>query len=100
MSLVSIGDATNPLAIDNPLYREILARAYAAVANPVTRDPGLSYYHQQEAHLHERLLLSMQRIELELRLRDVLVADYDYTLAKQLELKAAASGKGQAAATA
>ncbi|EDR00136.1 uncharacterized protein LACBIDRAFT_334425 [Laccaria bicolor S238N-H82] len=77
--------SANSLLIDNPLYREILARAHAAVTNRMPAYPTLAYFKQQEVDLRERVLLSMQRLDLELRLRDVLVADYEIALAQIAE---------------
>ncbi|EDR06521.1 uncharacterized protein LACBIDRAFT_300001 [Laccaria bicolor S238N-H82] len=78
-------ESANSLLIDNPLYREILARAHAAVTNRMPAYPTLAYFKQQEVDLRERVLLSMQRLDLELRLRDVLVADYEIALAQIAE---------------
>ncbi|EDR13529.1 uncharacterized protein LACBIDRAFT_322521 [Laccaria bicolor S238N-H82] len=78
-------ESANSLLIDNPLYREILARAHAAVTNRMPAYPTLAYFKQQEVDLHERVLLSMQRLDLELCLRDVLVADYEIALAQIAE---------------
>jgi hypothetical protein len=80
-----LGEAGHPLVIDNPLYREILARAHAAVTKRMPGEPTLGYFKQQEVDLRERVLLSMQRLELELRLRDILVADYEIALAQIAE---------------
>ncbi|EDR02477.1 uncharacterized protein LACBIDRAFT_332365 [Laccaria bicolor S238N-H82] len=81
----SSDESANSLLIDNPLYREILARAHAAVTNRMPAYPTLAYFKQQEVDLRERVLLSMQRLDLELRLRDVLVADYEIALAQIAE---------------
>jgi hypothetical protein len=78
------------------VYREILARAHAAVTNRMPTLPTVAYYKQEQAHLHERILLSMQRLELELRLRDILVADFEVVIAKLAELGV---GKGKGVAT-
>ncbi|EDR05134.1 uncharacterized protein LACBIDRAFT_303494 [Laccaria bicolor S238N-H82] len=78
-------ESANSLLIDNPLYREILARAHAAVTNHMPAYPTLAYFKQQEVDLCERVLLSMQRLDLELRLHDVLVADYEIALAQIAE---------------
>jgi len=53
--------------------------------------PMVTYYKQEEAHLHKRILLSMQHLELELRLHDILVADFKAISLKLAELK----GKGR-----
>ena len=57
--------------------------------------PMIIYYKQEEAHLHERILLSMQCLELELHLHDILVADFEAVSLKLAELK----GKGKADAS-
>jgi len=57
--------------------------------------PTVTYYKQEETHLHERILLSMQRLKLELRLRDILVTDFKAISLKLAELK----GKGKADAS-
>jgi len=57
--------------------------------------PTFTYYKQEEAHLHERILLSMQHLKLELRLCDILVADFEAVSLKLAELK----GKGKADAS-
>jgi len=59
--------------------------------------PGITYYKQQEVDLHECILLSMQRLDLELRLRDILVADYEYALEQIADRE---PGKGKAVALA
>ena len=43
---------------------------------------GITFYKQQEVDLFKHILLSTQRLNLELRLRDILVADYEYALAQ------------------
>jgi len=58
------------------VYREILVHAHIAVTNRMPALPTFAYYKQEEAHLHECILLSMQHLELELRLHDILVADF------------------------
>ncbi|EDR06252.1 uncharacterized protein LACBIDRAFT_328901 [Laccaria bicolor S238N-H82] len=78
-------ESANSLLINNPLYREILAHTHAAVTNRMPAYPTLAYFKQQEVDLRERVLLSMQCLDLELRLRDVLVADYEIALAQIAE---------------
>jgi len=77
------------------VYREILARVHGAVTNRMPALPTFAYYKQEEAHLHERILLSMQRLKLELRLHDILVTDFEAISLKLAELK----GKGKADAS-
>ena len=55
--------------------------------------PGITFYKQQEVGLHERILLSMQRLDLELHLRNILVTDYEYALAQIADHE---PGKGKA----
>jgi len=52
--------------------------------------PTVTYYKQEEAHLHKHILLSMQHLKLELHLCDILVADFKAVSLKFAELK----GKG------
>ena len=75
------------------MYREILARAHAALANRMPATLGITFYKQQEVDLRERILLSTQRLDLELRLRDILVTDYEYALAQIADRE---PGKGKA----
>ena len=75
------------------MYREILARAHTILANRLPAKPGITYYKQQEIDIRERILLSTQRLDLELRLRDILVADYEYVLAQIADRE---PGKGKA----
>jgi len=77
------------------VYREILAHAHVAVTNCMPALPMVAYYKQEEAHLHEHILLSMQRLELELYLHDILVADFEAISLKLAELK----GKGKSDAS-
>jgi len=77
------------------VYREILAHVHVAVTNHMPALPTVTYYKQEEAHLHEHILLSMQCLELELRLHDILVADFKAISLKFAELK----GKGKADAS-
>jgi len=77
------------------VYREILACAHVAVTNHMPALPTITYYKQEEAHLHKCIPLSMQRLELELHLCDILVADYKAVPLKLAELK----GKGKADAS-
>jgi len=69
--------------------------AHVAITNRMPAPPTFAYYKQEEAHLHKRILLSMQRLELELRLHDILVADFEAVSLKLAELK----GKGKADAS-
>jgi len=77
------------------VYREILAHAHVAVTNRMPALPTIAYYKQEEAHLHKCILLSMQRLKLELCLHDILVADFEAVSLKLDELK----GKGKADAS-
>jgi len=74
------------------VYREILAHVHVAVTNRMPALPTVTYYKQEEAHLYEHILLSMQCLELELHLHDILVADFEAISLKLAELK----GKGKA----
>jgi len=77
------------------VYREILVHAHVAVANHMPALPTFAYHKQEEAHLHEHILLSMQHLKLELCLHDILVADFEAVSLKLAELK----GKGKADAS-
>ena len=77
------------------MYREILAHVHIALTNHMPALPTVAYYKQEEAHLHECILLTMQHLELELRLCDILVADFEAISLKLAELK----GKGKADAS-
>jgi len=90
-----IGEVANPLAVDNPLYREILARAHAAIIKSIEGKPTVASYEQQEVDLCDRIFASTQRLELELRLHDILLAEYEHTLAAVADLKGA-QGKSSA----
>ena len=68
---------------------------HITVTNRMPALPTVAYYKQEEAHLHERILLTMQRLELELRLCDILVTDFEAVSLKLAELK----GKGKADAS-
>ncbi|KIK03465.1 hypothetical protein K443DRAFT_5401 [Laccaria amethystina LaAM-08-1] len=65
--------------------QSLQTRAHAVVTKRMPGEPTLGYFKQQEVDLRERVLLSMQRLELELRLRDILVADYEIALAQIAE---------------
>ena len=75
------------------MYREILARAHAALANRMPATLGITFYKQQEVDLCKRILLSTQHLDLELRLCDIFVADYEYALAQIADCE---PGKGKA----
>ena len=77
------------------MYREILVHVHIAVTNHMPALPIFAYYKQEEAHLHKHILLSMQHLELELHLCDILVADFEAVSLKLAELK----GKGKADAS-
>jgi len=77
------------------VYREILVHVDVAVTNHMPALPTVAYYKQEEAHLHEHILLSMQHLKLELCLCDILVTDFEAVSLKLAELK----GKGKADAS-
>ena len=68
---------------------------HAAVTNCIPALPAVAYYKQEDTHLQECIFLSMQCLDLELRLHDIFVAGFEVVLAKLAELK----GKGKAVAT-
>ncbi|EDQ98992.1 uncharacterized protein LACBIDRAFT_335458 [Laccaria bicolor S238N-H82] len=65
------------LSLDSSIKDFIIARTKAVLDSPMPGEPTLEYYRTAEMDLRNRVITSIQRLDLELKLYDVLHAEYE-----------------------